>query len=98
VLAPVPVVAAVSVAVAGVALYMPFSVFVVLGQDYLPHRIGTASGVTVGLAVSVGGLFSPLLGWLADRTDLRVALIVLIAVPAVALLLTRGLREPRPTG
>jgi FSR family fosmidomycin resistance protein-like MFS transporter len=46
--------------------------------------------------VSVGGLFSPLLGWLADRTDLRVALMVLVAVPAVALLLTRGLGEPRP--
>lgn len=94
VIAPGPVTAGICVAVVGIALYLPFSVFVVLGQDYLPHRIGTASGVTVGLAVSIGGLFSPLLGWLADRTDLRLALIVLIAVPAIALLLTRGLREP----
>jgi FSR family fosmidomycin resistance protein-like MFS transporter len=94
VIAPGPLTAGAAVAVAGVALYLPFSVFVVLGQDYLPHRIGTASGVTVGLAVSIGGLFSPLLGWLADRTDLRLSLILLIAVPAVALLLTRGLREP----
>lgn len=95
VLAPGPVTAVVCVAVTGIAMYMPFSVFVVLGQDYLPRRIGTASGVTVGLAVSIGGLFSPLLGALADRTDLRVILALLIVVPVGALLLTRGLRDPR---
>ncbi len=94
VLAPEPITAALCVVAAGIAMYMPFSVFVVLGQDYLPHRIGTASGVTVGLAVSVGGLFSPLLGWLADHTELRVSLAVLIAVPAIALALTRGLHDP----
>jgi len=80
--------------IVGVALFMPFSVFVMLGQDYLPNRIGTASGVTVGLAVSVGGLFSPLLGWLADSTSLRMTLIVLIALPALALLLSLPMKEP----
>jgi FSR family fosmidomycin resistance protein-like MFS transporter len=64
-----------------------------MGQDYLPNRIGTASGVTVGLAVSVGGLFNPLLGWLADMTSLRFALTVLIALPVIALALTVHLRE-----
>ena len=78
----------------GVALYMPFSVFVMLGQDYLPNRIGTASGVTVGLAVSVGGLFSPLLGWLADSTSLRVTITVLTVLPALALVLSLPMREP----
>jgi MFS transporter, FSR family, fosmidomycin resistance protein len=78
----------------GVALYMPFSVFVMLGQDYLPNRIGTASGVTVGLAVSVGGLFSPLFGWLADSTSLRLSIAVLAVLPAVALLLSLPMREP----
>jgi MFS transporter, FSR family, fosmidomycin resistance protein len=28
---------------------------VTLGQDCLPHRIGTASGVTLRLAISIGG-------------------------------------------
>lgn len=94
VLAPGPVTATACVALLGIALYMPFSVFVVLGQDYLPQRIGTASGVTVGLAVSIGGLFSPFLGWLGDRTDLRVVLMILTAGPLLGLLLTRGLRDP----
>ena len=43
-------------------LFMPTSVLVVLGQEYLPRRVGMASGVTLGLAVSVGGMCAPLLG------------------------------------
>jgi FSR family fosmidomycin resistance protein-like MFS transporter len=79
-------------------MFMPFSVFVVLGQDYLPNRIGTASGVTVGLAVSVGGLFTPVLGWIADATTLRTTLWVLVAVPVLALALSTRLRAPAPRG
>lgn len=81
-------------AVTGVAMFLPFGVFVALGQDYLPHRIGTASGVTVGLAVSVGGLFSPLLGALADTTGLRTTLTALLALPVLALLLSTTMRDP----
>ena len=42
------------------------SAFVVLGQEYLPNRMGLASGVTLGLAVSLGGAFSPVMGVIAD--------------------------------
>jgi MFS transporter, FSR family, fosmidomycin resistance protein len=90
--------ALVFVALAGLAAYLPFSVFVMLGQDYLPRRIGTASGVTVGLAVSAGGLITPLLGTLADHTDLRTALAVLVALPVLALALSLKLHEPGPPG
>jgi FSR family fosmidomycin resistance protein-like MFS transporter len=82
------------VAVTGVAVYLPFSVFVVLGQDYLPNRIGTASGVTVGLAVSVGGLAAPALGVLADRTSLRTVFAILVVLPIIALALSTLLRNP----
>jgi FSR family fosmidomycin resistance protein-like MFS transporter len=82
------------VALTGIGTFMPFSVFVILSQDYLPNRIGTASGVTIGLAVSIGGLFSPLLGWLADSTSLRFTLSTLIALPILALLLSALMHEP----
>jgi FSR family fosmidomycin resistance protein-like MFS transporter len=88
-------VSVVLVALAGIAVYLPFSVFVVLGQDYLPNRIGTASGVTVGLAVSIGGLATPALGALADATSLRTVLAVLVTLPAVALALSTLLHAPR---
>lgn len=82
------------VALTSTGLYVPFSLQVTLGQDYLPSRIGTASGVTLGLTVSIGGLISPLLGHLADSTSLKTALTPLIAMPALSSLLFRALPEP----
>ncbi|MFJ8729815.1 MFS transporter [Streptomyces bauhiniae] len=82
------------VALTSAGLYVPFSLQVTLGQDYLPSRIGTASGVTLGLTVSVGGLVSPLLGHLADITTLRTALTPLMALPALSALLFGTLPEP----
>ena len=73
---------------------MPFSLHITLGQDYLPNRVGTASGVTLGLAVSVGGLTAPALAALAQATSLQLVLAVLAALPALAWLLTRALTDP----
>ncbi|UJB46328.1 MFS transporter [Streptomyces sp. A1-5] len=84
------------VALASAGLYVPFSLQVTLGQDYLPSRMGTASGITLGLTVSIGGLASPLLGILADATSLRTALSPLILMPVVSWLLFRKLPEPTP--
>lgn len=75
-------------------LYVPFSLQVTLGQDYLPTRVGTASGITLGLTVSIGGLASPLIGSIADATSLRTALTPLILMPALSWLLFRTLPEP----
>ncbi|MER6348123.1 MFS transporter [Streptomyces sp. NPDC001595] len=82
------------VALASAGLYVPFALHITLGQDYLPGRMGTASGVTLGLTMSVGGLATPALGALADATSLRLALLPLIALPALGVLLLRGLTEP----
>lgn len=82
------------VALTSVGLYVPFSLQVTLGQDYLPSRVGTASGVTLGLTVSIGGLASPVLGRLADATSLQVALIPLVVMPVLSWLLFRTLRDP----
>ncbi|MES4902816.1 MULTISPECIES: MFS transporter [unclassified Streptomyces] len=83
-------------ALTAAALYVPFSLHVTLGQDYLPNRVGTASGVTLGLAVSVGGVASPAIGALADVAGLRTALAPLIALCALAWLIAGTLREPEP--
>lgn len=82
------------VAVTSIALYVPFSLHVTLGQDYLPTRVGTASGITLGLTVSIGGLATPLIGSVADATSLRTALAPLILLPALSWLLFRALPEP----
>ncbi|MGC4908662.1 MFS transporter [Streptomyces cyaneofuscatus] len=82
------------IALTSAGLYVPFSLQVTLAQDYLPSRVGTASGITLGLTVSVGGLFSPLIGRLADATSLQTALLPLIAMPALSWLLFLTLTEP----
>lgn len=82
------------VALTSIGLYVPFSLHVTLGQDYLPTRVGTASGVTLGLTVSIGGLASPLIGGIADATSLRTALTPLILMPFLSWLLFRTLPEP----
>ncbi|MGI5372916.1 MFS transporter [Streptomyces sp. CA-251387] len=86
------------VALTSAGLYVPFSLHITLGQDYLPRRVGTASGVTLGLTVSVGGLAAPVIGALADATSLRTALVPLIVLPALGRLLLSRLREPAQPG
>lgn len=71
----------------------PYPAFVVLGQTYLAKNIGFASGVTLGLNFSVGGLFVPILGKLADATSLTVVFTVLIALSALCALGAFMLRE-----
>lgn len=93
--APSAAVAFAAAVIFGLALYLPFAVQVTLGQDYLPNRIGTASGVTLGLAISIGGLAAPLFGFLADSHGLRLALAALVVLPVVSLALAFRLREPR---
>ena len=83
---------------AGVTVRIPFSVLVKLGQDYLPSRPGTAAGVTLGLAVSAGGLAAPVFGAVAavHGTPAVFTLLCLLPVPAVALSLL--LPEPASRG
>jgi FSR family fosmidomycin resistance protein-like MFS transporter len=80
-----------------ITVYLPFSVQVTLSQDLLPNRVGTASGVSLGLAITAGGLLAPLFGALADATSLRVTLIVLTALPVLALAMSTTLSDPRGT-
>ena len=79
---------------AGLVTNIPFAVLVKLGQDYLPSRPGTAAGVTLGLAVSAGGLFMPLLGLVADRHGPQGAFAVLAVLPVIAIALSTALRDP----
>ena len=85
------------IAATALTLYVPFSLHVTLGQDYLPSRVGTASGVTLGLAVSLGGTAAPVIALIADHTTLTTALATLTAIPALCALIALRLREPIPT-
>jgi len=68
---------------------------VVLGQKYLPNRIGLASGVTMGLAFCMGGIFSPVLGKIGDYYGLATTLYVVSGIALVAFLGSLLLTEPK---
>lgn len=80
----------------GLALFIHFSVMVVLGQEYLPNRVGTASGITIGLATTVGGVASPLLGWLADQTSVERMFLAVAIIPLFGLAMALTLPDAPP--
>jgi FSR family fosmidomycin resistance protein-like MFS transporter len=54
--------------------------------------------VTLGLAISIGGLVTPALGALADATSLHLAVTVLAAFSLIGLALALRLGRPRSEG
>lgn len=65
-----------------------FSVTVVLGQEYLPGHLGTASGVLLGAAIGAGGVAAAALGVLADHAGLVAVMLVIAALPVAGVLLS----------
>ena len=89
------IVGAVALAAVGACVIGTFGVTMVMGQEYLPQRIGMASGLTVGFAIGIGGVGAVLVGALADRIDLDSALYVAAAVPVLSLALAVFLPSTR---
>ena len=85
----------------GAMIPMAFGVFsqygpiTVLGQKYLAKNAGFASGITLGLGITLGGLVAPYIGHLADIYDVQTALMTLIPVGALGLLMSFWLKEPK---
>ncbi len=85
----------------GAVIPMAFGVFsqygpiTVLGQKYLAKNAGFASGVTLGLGITLGGLAAPYIGHLADIYDVQTALMTLIPVGLMGLLMSLWLKEPK---
>ena len=95
---------AIALALVGVCVIGTFGVTMVMSQEYLPRRIGMASGLSIGLSIGLGGIAVVALGAVADSVDLRTAMYVAAAaavpgfVLAVLLPSTRARRrlEPEP--
>jgi FSR family fosmidomycin resistance protein-like MFS transporter len=84
-------------ALVGAATVGTFGVTVVMGQEYLPGRIGLAAGITMGLSIGLGGIGAPLLGTLADRAGLAVTMLVIAALPILGALLALTLPRKVPS-
>ncbi len=78
----------------GFMLFATYSPTIVLGQKYLPNRVGFSSGITLGLAVAIGGGAAPFIGKLADVYGVWMALASVSFLPILMFLLTLTLPEP----
>jgi MFS transporter, FSR family, fosmidomycin resistance protein len=80
---------------AGATVIGTFGVSLVMSQEYLPARVGMASGLSIGLAIGLGGVAALTLGAVADAVDLRAALVCTAIGPALALFVSM-LLPPAP--
>jgi MFS transporter, FSR family, fosmidomycin resistance protein len=80
---------------AGATVIGTFGVSLVMSQEYLPARVGMASGLSIGLAIGLGGVAALALGAVADAVDLRAALVCTAIGPALALFVSM-LLPPAP--
>ena len=58
-------------------------------SKYLAKNTGFASGITLGLGITLGGLVAPYVGHLADIYDVQTALMTLAPVGLMRLALTK---------
>jgi len=72
--------------VIGLILSSAFPAIVVYGQDLMPGKVGTISGLFFGLAFGMGGVGSAVLGNLADHTSIHFVFVVCSFLPLIGLL------------
>jgi FSR family fosmidomycin resistance protein-like MFS transporter len=79
---------------AGSALLASNSVTVVFAQELLPHHVGIASGLTLGLGFGAGGLGVGVSGLMADLLGLQASVWSLLLLPGLGGLLAFRLKSP----
>ncbi|OLS41907.1 MFS transporter [Bacillus sp. MRMR6] len=81
-----PVIAFIFLSLTGFILMTSFSVTVVYAQELVPGKIGTMSGLTVGLAFGMGAIGSVGLGYLADLIGLTTMVSAIGVLPLLGLI------------
>lgn len=76
------------------AFNMTYSPFVVLSQTYLARNVGFASGITLGISFSAGGLLAPALGWYGDEYGIMSVMVLIIGLAVLGALSAFLLRDP----
>jgi len=72
---------------AGLFLIFSFSVSMVMGQSFMPHHVGMASGLILGLSFGMGGLGAVILGLFADLWGVPTTLWIIAFLPCGAFLM-----------
>ena len=84
------------IAFAGAGIISTFGITIVLSQEYLPSRLATAAGLSIGLSIGLGGAASFGIGRLADSIGLEDALWTIPPAALLGTLLCAILPAPDP--
>jgi FSR family fosmidomycin resistance protein-like MFS transporter len=79
----------------GLLLFGTYSPSIVLGQNYLPNRVGLSSGVTLGVAVAIGGGAAPIIGKIADLHGVWFSLASIAFLPIFFSVIALSLPNPQ---
>jgi FSR family fosmidomycin resistance protein-like MFS transporter len=66
-----------------------------MAQEYMPSRVGLASGLSIGMAIGLGGIAAISLGAVADDVSIEAAVLITAIGPALGWLLTFALPQAR---
>jgi FSR family fosmidomycin resistance protein-like MFS transporter len=80
----------------GLVLNLSHSPSISMGQQFVPNHVGMASGITLGLTVSIGGIASPALGLFGDRHGLRPVILILACACALAAAISAVMPKKTP--
>jgi len=85
--------------VIGLVLSSAFPAIVVYGQELVPGKVGTISGLFFGLSFGMGGIGAAVLGYLADLTSIGFVYRVCAFLPLLGLFifLLPDIRKPAPS-
>ena len=89
-----PVFAAICIVFIAFSSFTITTPMIILGQKYLPANIGFASGISLGISISIGGMVAPLVGRFADIYGLHAAFQFLAFLPLAPAIVALTLKQP----
>lgn len=69
---------------------------VAMGQSFVPHHLGMASGLSFGVMVCIGGLMAPVFGLIGDYFGLQVVMLCVTAIALLGIIITLFIPKNRP--
>lgn len=69
---------------------------VAMGQSFVPHHLGMASGLSFGVMVCIGGLMTPVFGLIGDYFGLQVVMLCVTAIVLLGIIITLFIPKNRP--
>lgn len=90
------IVALILIALLALTCDISYPLAVAMGQSFVPHHLGMASGLSFGVMVCIGGLMTPVFGLIGDYFGLQVVMLCVTAIALLGIIITLFIPKNRP--